>query len=184
MQIFLKLVKLNERQFKEAETTRNRELFQSKVAELEAELGRVYIPVEPEKVGFPWVSSAITAMLVLTGFDNPAENIAFFWAIPFGWYAIAKFKSLQDYPSKVREWEGSQKINTSRGKNSNEGLAPRGLSWQRLIRRLQVAEMERFEPNRGTNEAFSESVVSMTTSSRERGRRGEVARAAVFEPQL
>ena len=47
-----------------------------------------------------------------------------------------------------------------------------------------MAEMERLEPNRGTNEAFSESVVSMTTSSRERGQRGEVARAAVFAPQL
>ena len=112
MQIFVKLVKLNERQLKEAEKTRNRELFQSKVAELEAELGRVYIPVEPEKVGSPWVSSAITAMLVLTGFDNPAGNIAFFLAIPFGWYAIAKFKSLEDYPSKVREWEGARKKST------------------------------------------------------------------------
>ena len=112
MQIFLKLVKLNERQLKEAETTRNRELFQSKVAKLEAELGRVYIPVKPEKVGVPWVSSVITAMLVLTGFDNPADNIAFFFAIPFGWYAIAKFKSLQDYPSKVREWEGARNKST------------------------------------------------------------------------
>ena len=123
MQIFLKLVKLNERQLKEAETTRNRELFQSKVAELETELGRVYIPVKLEKVGVPWVSSAITAMLVLTGFDNPADNIAFFFAIPFGWYAIAKFKSLQDYPSKVREWEGARNKSTQERGALQQGLS-------------------------------------------------------------
>ena len=123
MQIFLKLVKLNERQLKEAETARNRELFQSKVAELEAELGRVYIPLKPEKVDFPWVSSAITAMLVLTGFGNSAENIAFFWAIPFGWYAIAKFKSLEDYPSKVREWEEDRKKSTQERKEIQRRLS-------------------------------------------------------------
>ena len=116
MQIFLKLVK-------EAETARNRELFQSKVAELEAELGRVYIPVKPEKVGFPWVSSAITAMLVLTGFDNPADNSAFFFAILFGWYAIAKFKSSEDYPSKVREWEENRKKSIQESKEIQRRLS-------------------------------------------------------------